>query len=108
MADVLVPTSSTLNFCFALLRKNAPMLSMTCAVFSAPSLQALVFVGGPAAVVLLVAGLTMEGPAWAAAGGWALVAQHAGTHAAAYSASFAVNLLCYLAILHTSGLTFKA
>ncbi len=73
--------------------------------------ETLLYVGGPTALVLLVAGVLYEGPDMLAAagggGGLALVAADPWVFLAAFAASALVNMTCFVAIQTSSSLTFK-
>mmetsp|Transcript_23309 Transcript_23309/g.59602 ORF Transcript_23309/g.59602 Transcript_23309/m.59602 type:complete len:393 (-) Transcript_23309:96-1274(-) len=86
------------------------------------SAEALVYIGGPAAAVLLLMSAVQEGAQiWGQAPGapgpggpWllgygtgALLVQHPAPFLAAFTMSFLVNLSCFFAIQYTSSLTFK-
>ncbi len=68
--------------------------------------EALVYVGGPSAAVLLVASVFWEdmGPG---AAGWGVILSHPRPFGLAILTSFLVNLSCFFAIQLTSSLTFK-
>lgn len=70
------------------------------------SAEALVYVGGPTAVLLLLGAVIWEdmGPG---SKGWALLAVAPGPFLLAFTMSFLVNLSCFFAIQNTSSLTFK-
>jgi hypothetical protein len=68
--------------------------------------EALVFIGGPAALALMAGAAVWEGPG-IMAGGLQLVLDHPLSFFNAFFISFLVNLTCFFAIQNTSSLTFK-
>ncbi|GAX82237.1 hypothetical protein CEUSTIGMA_g9665.t1 [Chlamydomonas eustigma] len=70
------------------------------------SAEALVYIGGPTAVFLLLGAVVWEGMG-PTSDGWAVIAQTPSAFLAAFTMSFLVNLSCYFAIQYTSSLTFK-
>jgi hypothetical protein len=68
--------------------------------------EALVYIGGPAALALMGGAAVWEGPG-IAAGGFQLVLDHPVAFFNAFFISFLVNLTCFFAIQNTSSLTFK-
>ncbi len=70
------------------------------------SADVLLYVGGPSALLLMGAGLVLEGRSMLSAAA-ALAAVRPGALVRAWAMSAAVNLTSYLAISTTSSLTFK-
>ena len=70
------------------------------------SAEALVYVGGPTAVLLLGGSMIWEGMG-PASEGWSMMAREPMAFLSAFAMSFLVNLSCFLAIHNTSSLTFK-
>lgn len=70
------------------------------------SAEALVYVGGPTAILLLIGSFIWEdmGPTSDA---WTMLATMPWSFFAAFAMSFLVNLSCFFAIQYTSSLTFK-